>query len=320
MFRSALTGFAIAMVANISYAQTVPAIQTDPPVTQIRKAVTFISLSCTKGTERFTAKGTGFFVGYPVPGHPDLVFPYLVTNRHVALCLDDSGRAMQVQSISIRMNRKTSENGNFSEDLVLNEHGNVQWVTPSDFSIDLAAFRITSPPNPDTYDFKWLPLKMLATSDLLVKNQVTEGESVLFAGFFQQFPGNKRMEPIVRRGIIAMMPEEKIPFVGTPEKVYLADLHVFHGNSGSPAFINLGGYRNGSLMVGEDYHLLGVVNAYVVEDEHLNLKLERQIVTAVGHSGGRRLSVAGTGQANSGIATIVPADEVKAILDLATPH
>ena len=128
------------------------------------------------------------------------------------------------------------------------------------------------------------------------------------------------MEPIVRRGIIAMMPNEKIPFVGTPEKVYLADLHVFHGNSGSPAFVNLAGYRNGSMMLGDNYQLLGVVNAYLVEDEHLNLKLEREIVTAVGQSGVPKLSVKGTGQANSGSSTIVPADELKALLDMAPPH
>ncbi len=58
-----------------------------------------------------------------------------------------------------------------------------------------------------------------------------------------------------------MMPKDKVSFVGNPEKVYLADMHVFGGNSGSPAFINLGGIRENVLSPADDYRLLGVVNA-----------------------------------------------------------
>lgn len=109
------------------------------------------------------------------------------------------------------------------------------------------------------------------------------------------------MQPIVRQGIVAMMPDEKIPFVVTPEKLYLADVHVFGGNSGAPAFIDLGGIHGVSITGGEDYRLLGVVNGEVLEDEHFNLELAT--------------AYAGTAKANSGISTIVPADELKALLD-----
>jgi hypothetical protein len=81
----------------------------------------------------------------------------------------------------------------------------------------------------------------------------------------------------------------------------LADLHAFGGNSGSPAFINLAGYHNGSLVVGENYRLLGVVNGEVTEDENFNLKLTN--------------TLKGTAKANSGISTIVPADEIRTLLD-----
>jgi hypothetical protein len=138
-------------------------------------------------------------------------------------------------------------------------------------------------------------------SDFLKQHRIVEGEPLFFAGFFYQFPGSKRMEPIVRQGIIAMMPSDKVPFVGMAEKVYLADLHAFGGNSGSPAFINLGGYHAGSMMLGDDYRLLGVVNGGLTEDENFNLEL-----TA---------TLKGKGAANSGISTIVPADEVQALLD-----
>jgi hypothetical protein len=50
-----------------------------------------------------------------------------------------------------------------------------------------------------------------------------------------------------------------------------------------------------------DYKLLGVVNGEVFEDEDFNLTL-----TAM---------VAGKALANSGVSTIVPADDLKALLD-----
>lgn len=315
MRRIVLLLFTVAAIAAITQAQAAPPPATptpDPAMTQIRKAVTFIKLVCKKGPQTFIARGTGFFVGYPVV--------YLVTNRHVALCLDDSGNAMQVESISIRMNRRTAQDDNFSEDVVLNEHGNVAWTTPQDDSVDLAVYRFPNSPNEQKFDYRVVPLSMLAARDDFVQNQVIEGGHVFFAGFFQQFPGTKRMQPIIRQGIIAMMPDEKIPFVGKSEKVYLADLHVFHGNSGSPAFINLGGFRNGSLFVGDNYKLIGVVNAYVVEDEHLNLKLEKHVVTAAVHSAAGKLSLEGTGDANSGVSTIVPSDELRDLLDAAQPQ
>jgi len=109
------------------------------------------------------------------------------------------------------------------------------------------------------------------------------------------------MEPIVRQGIISMMPSDKVPFGGMAEQVYLADAHAFGGNSGSPVFFNLGGFREGNIMAGDDYHLLGVVNGMLTEDENFNLQLAA--------------TLKGKASANSGISTIVPADELRALLD-----
>jgi hypothetical protein len=206
---------------------------------------------------------------------------------------------MQVESISLRMNRKEAEGGNFAFDSSLNDHGNAPWVLPEDDSIDLAVLPVA--PDVARFDFKTVPFTWLATSDLLSKHRITEGEPVFFAGFFYQFPGTRRIEPIIRHGTIAMMPYENIPFVGHAEKVYLADVHVFGGNSGSPAFINLGGMHEGMMDLSQDFRLLGVVNGDVSEDENFNLEL-----TA---------TIRGTARANSGISTIVPADDLKALLE-----
>jgi len=257
-------------------------------------------LLCKDGTQEFDVRGTGFFVFYPDPRvGKDGGFVYLVTDRHVALCWNESGQAMQVKSISIRLNLRKADGGNFSQDGFLNEHGNVPWVVPQDDSVDLAV--VPYLPDEVRFDYRTLPIGIFATSDVLSGRKVTEGEPVFFAGFFHQFPGTKRMQPIVRQGIVAMMPDEKFPFVGKPEKLYLADVHVFGGNSGAPAFVNLAGMHGGSLQVGEDYRLFGVVNGVVFEDEHFNLELATTLT--------------GTGRANSGISTIVPIDELKALLE-----
>jgi hypothetical protein len=310
--------FTLGIAPSLLKAQTeaAQAFNNEPAMTQIRKSVTFIALTCSEGTKKFTAEGTGFFIGHPVANVPIGGVVYLVTNKHVALCLDDSGHPMQVESVSIRVNRLVAQGGNFSEVLFLNEHGNVSWITPTDSSIDLAAFNLGKlAPNPRIFDYMVTTTDMLATRNELTISRITEGEPVFFAGFFRQFPGEKRMEPIVRNGIIAMMPDEKIPFVGGPESLYLADLHVFHGNSGSPVFINLGGYRNGGIALGQYFKIWGVVNGYLFEDEQLNLRLQREVITTVDRTRPRSLSLKGSGEANSGISTIVPADQVKALLE-----
>jgi len=269
-------------------------------MTQVRKSVVFLQLKCRKGNQEYDVRGTGFFVSYPGPrlGN-DWQFIYLVTNRHVALCWDDSGAPMTVESISIRLNRRNGTDDDSAVDLPLSAGGNAPWFLPADNSIDLAL--LPGVPDQNTYDFMVVPSSIFAGKDFLKENRITEGEPVFFAGFFYQFPGVTRMEPIVRQGIIAMMPHDRIPYVNARENLYLADLHVFGGNSGSPAFIDLGVFHEGSVRIGLDYRLLGVVNGDVTEDQNFNLELTTTLT--------------GTQKANSGISTIVPADDLKALLE-----
>ena len=99
-----------------------------------------------------------------------------------------------------------------------------------------------------------------------------------------------------------MMPDELLDTtLHKPGRLYLADVHVFGGNSGAPMFVNLGGLRNGRLAVGSSYLLLGVVSGYFSETADFKL----QVAT----------TLTGTTAANSGISIVVPADELKALLD-----
>ncbi len=215
------------------------------------------------------------------------------------MCWKDVSEPLPVENISITLNLKQPEGDIVAQDVPVEQSGNAAWVLPQDDSIDLAVLPLA--PNQVKFDYWTVPVAMLA--DDLSETGVTEGQPVFFAGFFSQFPGIKRMEPILRQGAIAMMPDEKIPFKKLPERVYLTDVHVFHGNSGSPVFMDL--RRNlgtpGEIDVLGDYRVLGVVNAEVTEDENFNLEMTT--------------TIRGTVAENSGVSTVVPAFELKALLD-----
>jgi len=135
-------------------------------------------------------------------------------------------------------------------------------------------------------------------------NNIGEGDSVLFTGFFYQFPGLKKFEPIVREGVIAMMPDEQLDTTLRKRgNIYLADVHVFGGNSGSPLLINLGGLRNGSFRAGFEYKVLGVISGFYTETSDLTLSIAT--------------TYRGTVQGNSGIAMVVPAYALRELLDSA---
>ena len=158
-------------------------------------------------------------------------------------------------------------------------------------------------PDQTRYDYVSIPLSEFATHDVVDKEQVAEGDHVLFTGYFYQFPGLRKFQPIIREGILAMMPDEKMETtLHKPGHLYLADVHVFGGNSGSPLLVNLAGLRSGALMMGTHYELLGVVSGFYHEDSNLNLTVSATLT--------------GRLEENSGIAMVVPADELKALLDI----
>ena len=221
---------------------------------------------------------------------------YLVTNRHVAMCWDDDNRPMVVKSISLRLNKKDGS----SNDLSLDQHGNIQWYFPADDSVDLAVTPITI--GNDFEDLR-IPLDNFATKEFLSANRIAEGAQIILSGYFYQFPGEHRFQPIVRQGILSMIPDEAvITTTGKRGTIYLGDVHIFHGNSGSPVLVSA---ADGVLHVGE-YHFLGVVSGYYYEDQDFNLKIARAV---------KSKTAKGTMHSNSGVAMIVPADALKDLLE-----
>jgi hypothetical protein len=273
--------------------QTTPTIASEPAERQVRKTVTFITLSCLRGNIPIRAQGTGFFVAMSDSRLPAMSFVYLVTNRHVAMCWDEQNNPMPVRSATIRLNLKDGSSREFTS------VGNVQWILPKDDSVDLALFPLA--PDVEVYDYRTVPDSIFATEDVIKKESVSEGLKIVFSGFFYQVPGLKQMEPILREGIVAMMPHEELrTTTGKAGRVYLGEVHAFHGNSGSPVFVDIGGIRGNTFKTGYDYRLLGVVSGGYSEGEQNNLVLETPLASKPG---------------NSGIAMIVPASELRALLD-----
>jgi len=287
-----LAVFCLALAATFLEAQQLLTLKkpdpNEPPVgVQLKRTVVNIELQCKNGSQLASAAGTGFLVAVTDPRLPKgQSFVYLVTNRHVAECWDEHYQPREIQSEQVRFNTKDGS----SRWLNANP---ADWRFPADDSIDLAAMPVTLP---DGLLVILIPVDQFATKDYMVSNQIAEGSPVMLSGYFYQFPGDIRFEAIVRQGILSMIPEEPIKTTtGKLGTVYLCDAHIFAGNSGSPvmvtaSWLGIGGYR-----------LLGVVSGYYYEDSDLNLEIAT--------------TVKGTERANSGVAMVVPADFLKALLD-----
>ncbi|HEV2378608.1 MAG TPA: trypsin-like peptidase domain-containing protein [Terriglobia bacterium] len=253
----------------------------------LKRAVVNLELQCKEGNSLVPAAGTGFLVAYTDPRLPKgQFFQYLVTNRHVAECWDLHNHPRGIQVLRIRVNT----NDGSSRRLDANP---AAWRFPTDDSVDLAAMPVVLP---DDLLIASIPVEEFATKDFMSSNRIAEGSPILLSGYFYQFPGERRSQSIVRQGILSMVPDEPMTTTtGKPGTVYLADVHIFSGNSGSPVevsadWIGVGGF-----------HFLGVISGYYYEDENFDLEIAT--------------TVKGTARANSGVAMIVPADFLKALLD-----
>jgi hypothetical protein len=238
--------------------------------------------------------GTGFLVAVPDAASPDKAFQYLVTNRHVAQPGIEDGKPCKLLGSVAILNPKDT-----SASLVRMALPTVSWIYPEDEGVDLAAMPFGV--NGQQWDIENVPVSMFVEDADISNNGIVEGDPVIFAGLFVQFTGVRRFEPIVREGRIAMIPGEKVS--GTlkkPASIYMTEAHSYGGNSGSPMFVNLGGIRNGAMMLGDQYKFLGVVAGGYKEGADFTLNVAT--------------TFKGQTESNSGISVVVPASNVRALL------
>src|SRR5882762_4639305 len=306
--------FCLRFVPQLLLAQEPPKDKSAPPVAavtapvqsgseQIRKTVAFIGVSYQNGSSILTAIGTCFFVSFPDERvGKNGQFIYLVTNRHVAQPGIDLGTPYEVRGAVMRMNLTNSQGGVESVEGPIPLSRDRHWYFSADDAVDLAVLPIV--PDASRFDYLVIPLAEIANAARMKSDNVGVGDLVTFAGYFSNFSGRLRMEPIIRQGVFAMLPGEKMPTtLHKSGQIYLADLHAFHGNSGSPVFVNLGGFHHGTIISSDHYVLVGILSGYYPESEGFSVPAASIL----------------TGQVrdNSGIATIVPAEELLKILNSA---
>jgi hypothetical protein len=290
--------------------QTSSAPATQPRIeTQISKSIVFISAIAKwpdkdgQPGKRDDFGGTGFLVSVgdsrlgKDPNGNDSRFSYLVTNRHVALGIetnaDGTCSARQILQMFVVMNLKDPVNGRRSTVVPLPQP--THWYFPEDPAIDLAAIPLGTP---DALDVLTVGVETFLLPEVIKKQQVVPGDKVLTGGFYNGFPGLHEIQPILRQGVLAMMPDGPMTTTVCGQgTVYLADIHIIPGNSGSPLFVMP------SLQIGVPmtFGLLGVVSGYMIEKEDATL-------TAT-------TTWTGSVNANSGIAMVVPAEQLKVLLD-----
>jgi hypothetical protein len=265
---------------------------------EVKKTVGLLTVKYIQGNSIMESRGTCFFVYYPDERvGQGQGFAYLVTNHHVAAPGIEEGHPYLAMSTTVRLNRKDSLG---SEEATVPMGQNIHWYFPADDAVDLAVLPIA--PDITKFDTQPIPISMFATRDEVEKNGIAEGDPILFTGFFYQFPGLQKFEPIVREGVLAMLPDEQLETTLHKQgNLYLADVHALKGNSGSPLLVNIGGIRNGSAMIGNKYLLLGIISGYYFEDSELTLTIAT--------------TYRGNLTQNSGIAMVVPVDALKDLLD-----
>src|SRR5271157_2673130 len=194
--------------------------KTPPFGTLLKKTVGFLTVDYRDGDRVGQERGTAFFVFYEDKRLPEnRGFIYLVTNRHMAQPRIN-GHVVSVLHASLRLNLRATGRGSQSAEGEL-PLGQLHWYFPADEAVDLAVIPLVPD---DTVDYMPFPVSWFATKEVIATNNIAEGDAVLFAGFFYQFPGQKKIEPIVRQGILAMMPDEDLTTtLGRPGHLYLTD-------------------------------------------------------------------------------------------------
>jgi hypothetical protein len=269
-----------------------------PP--DILKCVVFIGRTV-GGVPRF--EGTGFLVGLDSRADSRVMFPYLVTAKHVASVVEGD--------FWVRMNKKDGTS-------VQVDASNQRWTYhPSDPSADVA---VMSWGMPDDLDHRAIPLPMmLEWPSNLEAEGIGVGDEVFLSGLFASAYGRAKNSPIIRKGNLAMIPADKIRTRDMgPIDAYLIETHSFGGLSGSPVFARetiVMKVNKPPRLVGQQPKLIDVHAAggfYLIGLAHGHYEIDERDINApaVRPAGDER-------RVNLGIAIVVPAGKVMDVINSA---
>jgi hypothetical protein len=255
----------------------------------IRKTVAFIAYR-DQVSGNLRPVGSVFFVGPDAPdGSPVLPRVFMATARHVIEALRSKGCTSTV----VRLNAIEGESPSLmSIEVPIND-----WqFDPDDPSVDVAVVERGIPADADHLV---IPFSLGATKERLAENDVDLGDEVFISGLFAHHYGTGRNIPIIRVGNLAALDEEKISTRAFGDiEAYLIEARSIGGLSGSPVFVNLGGFRpvNGTVNIGTGggVLLLGLIHG------HFDVQSEPTPNAAEEDAGLKNEAV------NAGIAIVVP--------------
>lgn len=273
-----------------------------PPT--LEKSVCFLCWQIKEGplAGQFKPCGTGVFIAVKEQGWD---FLYLVTALH---CVDIEDQYLPLYA---RVNLK---NGG-SKHIPLPPKA--EWARYTNEALDVAIFSLPLPP--DEFDYMALSIGSLMTEELIAKHSIGLGDDIFTVGLHVHHAGGVQNVPIVRTGIIAMMPLEPIYDARKDDThiAYLAELRSIGGLSGSPVYVLVDRFRLVNPNLDEDidwkWGLLGIVRGHHKLPKSFVEEIEANADDLTG------IDIApnaiGTGESlNMGIALITPAQFIWRLL------
>lgn len=189
------------------------------------KSIFYLYPSIEEAEKGVRAGGTGFFVDVPLDKNPNNGMIYAVTNDHII---------REGNSPVIRLNTLTG----ITDTIPLSAS---QWIPHPNKEEDLAVAQIWLM-NP-LYKTSHLVLSLLVTPEITEQLDIGVGDEVYMLGRFALHEGLTRNKPVVRSGIISLMPDsdEKIDFMdGRPaQEAFLVEMRSLSGFSGSPVIFDM---------------------------------------------------------------------------------
>lgn len=166
--------------------------------------------------------GSGVIIGVPLPGRPDILVRYAVTNWHVAC---KGGASV------IRLNKRDGG-------IHVVEKDPAEWTFIAS-GPDLAATPLSVPSGAVG---TMVPTTMFALPD--DAGAAFIGDDVFMVGRFIDFDGHETNKPALRFGAISMIEAPVRQPTSYEGRSYIVDMHSRSGFSGSPVYV----YRPGGIM------------------------------------------------------------------------
>lgn len=191
-----------------------------------------------RGREELAYAGTCFLVQVPI-STPGRAMQYMVTAWHIV------AEIMQRTADGLVYVRANRLDGDIThvKSRVSDWHRH-----PSDTLVDIAATPwqphdiddSVQPPRatPAPMDLVPVGTDVFATPEKIASNKIGIGDEILCIGLFSRFVGTGKNLPILRAGVIALMPAEPVPtkYFGNIE-AFLIEVRSVGGLSGSPIFL-----------------------------------------------------------------------------------